>query len=268
VSSALVAAAARKTLASGSARVWECRFTDPAPPSERSFVRFAEGVADLANVRVHVRTSVPPVFTHLSDRLLERFPWLDDDPEAADGGEDDDGFTIHAGTAGFLGSGDRWMPLGLDAGDLSAGRRAVNDPLWILEALTAAGDATPLSEDPVRGEPCRRLRFDVDLRSAPADLEGRELRGQSDRVTGDVWIDTDDRIRRVTWRRPFMHRPRSPLKLPPFRAWRTVELWDFGIPVDIEIPTPMEPGPGPSPREIYAGVGALWRRKRAYERGR
>ena len=104
----------------------------------------------------------------------------------------------------------------------------------------------------MRGASCRRLRFRID-----AEL-----------VTGDVWIDDEERVRRVTWRRAFKRRPRSPLKLPPFTSWRTVELWDFGIDVDIEIPTPSPPEPGPSLREIYAGIGALWRRKRAYDRQR
>jgi hypothetical protein len=47
-----------------------------------------------------------------------------------------------------------------------------------------------------------------------------------------------------------------------------VELWDFGTHADIEIPTPSAPQPHPSLRETIAGVRALWRRKRAYERRR
>jgi hypothetical protein len=45
----------------------------------------------------------------------------------------------------------------------------------------------------------------------------------------------DNRIRRVTWKRPYRQ------------------------------PSPREPGP--SLGEVVAGIGALWRRKRAYERG-
>jgi hypothetical protein len=159
---------------------------------------------------------------------------------------------VYAGTAAFLGHGDRWMPLGLKEGDLSAGRRRRDDPLWILEALASVDDVAPRSGEPelVRGDPCHRLRFRID----------------AERITGDVWIDDDERVRRVTWRRARKRRPRSPVK--PATYWRTVELWDFGIDVDIEIPTPMEPEPGPSLREIYDGIGALWRRKRAYDRHR
>jgi hypothetical protein len=244
-----VAGAAQRTLASGSARVWECRFSDPLPPSERSFTRFAEGVADLTKVRVQMRSTIPPVFDHLEQVLLERFPWLEDVDEDDD---EDEPVTVYAGTAGFLGHGDRWMLLGLEEGDPAAGRRARSDPLWILEALTTTDHTTSRTDERelVRGDLCRRLQFRID----------------AERITGDVWIDDDERMRRVTWRRAYKRRPRSPLKTPRFTAWRTLELWDFGIDVDIEIPTPMEPEPGPSLREMYDGIGALWRRKRAYDR--
>jgi hypothetical protein len=247
-----VAGAARRTLGSGSARVWECRFSDPLPPPERSFTRFAEGVADLTTVRVQMRPTTPAVFDHLAQLLLERFPWLDDDDD--DGNGDVEALTIYAGTAAFFGSGDHWMPLALQEGDPTAHTRRHDDPLWILEALSSVEEAEPRSgeREVVRGDPCRRLQFRID----------------AERIRGDVWIDDEQRIRRVTWRRAYMRRPRSPLKVPAFTSWRTVELWDFGIDVDIEIPTPMAPEPGPSLREMYDGIGALWRRKRAYDRRR
>jgi hypothetical protein len=244
-----VAVAARRTLASGSARVWECTFSDPVPPPERSSAQFAEGVADLANVRALMRTTIPP--SDFADRLLERFPWLD---EAQDDGGDDDAVFVYSGTAAVLGHGDRWIPLGLQEGDPAAGARVRSDPLWILEALSTVHEAEPRSDDLelVRGDPCRRLQFRID----------------AERIRGDGWIDDEQRVRRVTWRRAYKRRPRSPLELPRFSSWRTVELWDFGIDVDIEIPTPMAPEPGPSLREMYDGIAALWRRKRAYDRRR
>ncbi len=110
-----VAGAARRTLASGSARVWECRFVDPPPG--RSVGRFAEGVADLANVRALMRATIPP--WDFADRLLERFPWLDEEEDD----DDDEAVFVYAGTAAFLGHGDRWMLLGLKEGDPSAGTR-------------------------------------------------------------------------------------------------------------------------------------------------
>jgi hypothetical protein len=234
-----VAGAARQTLASGSARVWECRFLDP--PRERSIAHFAEGVADVASVRALLRSTIP------SWNLAERFPWLDDEDNG-----DDEAVIVYAGTAAFLGHGDRWLPLGLKEGDPSAGSRRRDDPLWILEALTLVNEVAPRSGEPglVRGDPCHRFRFRFD----------------AERITGDVWLDDDQRVRRVTWRNARRRRPRSPVK--PSAYWRTVELWDFGIDVDIQIPTPMAPEPGPSLREIYDGIGALWRRKRAYDRRR
>ncbi len=260
----MVAAAARHTLALGSARVWACRFSEPSRPPERSTTRVAEGVADLANVRARMRETSAPVWDYIADRIIERFPWLDDD-EPDDG--DFDPVIVYAGTAAFLGNGDRWIEMAGGAkGDPGAGRRRPHDPLWILEALTIADEGVPRCEEPVRGDPCRRLEFRVDLRTGGDDLEGRHLPAHSERVAGDVWIDEHQRVRRVTWKRPFKYRPRSPFKLPQVTSWRSVQLWDFGIPVDIEIPTPMAPEPGPSLREIYHGIGALWRRRRAYER--
>src|SRR5512132_3531667 len=268
-----VAGAARRTLASGSARVWECRFSEPTA-QRGSGAQFAVGIADLANVRLRVSETPHPAWDHLADLILERFPWLDDDDDHEDSNEGEPAVVVHAGTAAFFGGGDLWFAMGLDKGDPVAGRRRFGDPLWSLEALTNVGETAARSDEPelVRGDACRRWSFRVDLRSAGADLEARQERHMADYVMGDVWIDEDERVRRVTWRRPSTRRPRSLLKLlpatPAFTSWRTVELWDFGIDVDIEIPTPTPPEPGPSLREIYDGIGALWRRKRAYERRR
>jgi hypothetical protein len=102
------------------------------------------------------------------------------------------------------------------------------------------------------------LQIDIDLRLGDTKLEGRHVPGMSQRVAGDVWIDDEDRIRRVTWRRPFMRRPRSPLKLPAFTSWRTVELWEFGTPADIEIPTPLTARAKPvAPRHLRRTVVAV-----------
>jgi hypothetical protein len=261
-----VAGAARHTLASGSARVWQCTFAEPAPPPERSSTTYAEGVADLKSVRIRMCERWPPILDYWAERLTERFPWFDD-------GEDDDDvdeerITVRAGTATWSRSGDRWIPWAEGAGNPYAGRRREGDPLWILEALTVVGDAAPRSDEPerVRGEPFSRVAFTIDLCTAGPHFEEARLRALSDRISGDAWIDGENRVRRVTWKRPYRERPRSPFKLPAVTTWRTVELWDFGTPVDIELPTPSLPEPGPSLREVFDGIGVLWRRKRAYER--
>lgn len=221
-----------------------------------------------------MHASIAPGWEHLADLIAKRFPWLEDDPDDLESDDEDEVSTVNAGTATFIGHGDRWLAVGEDHGDPHAGRRAPADPLWILEALTTATAtcylADPVTPGPqeralVRGAPCLRVRFRLDLRSAAAMLEGRQMAGMSERVTGEVWIDEQSRIRRVTWQRPIKRRPRSPIKLPAFTMWRTVELWDFGTHVDIEIPTPM-PDQNPSLREIFAGLTALWQRKRAWQR--
>jgi hypothetical protein len=261
-----VAGVARHTLASGSARVWQCTFAEPAPPPERSSTTYAEGVADLANVRVRMRERCPPVWAYFAERIAERFPWLDDDEEDDDG--DVEAIKVCAGTSAWWGTDDHWIAMGGGVGNPFARRRGPEDPLWILEALTIAGEAAPRSEQPelVRGEPCARVPFEIDLRTGGTQLDEARMRALSDRLRGDVWIDGENRVRRATWKRPYRGRPRSPFKLPPVTLWRTVELWDFGTPVRIELPTTSPPEPGPSLREMFDGLGALWRRKRAYER--
>jgi hypothetical protein len=261
-----VAAAARATLGAGSARMWECRFVEPAGPPERSSTQYSEGVADLANVRAEIRVREAPMWSYFADLILERFPWLDD---GEDGDEELEPTMVYAGTAGFIGNEGTWMPLGLRTGDPHAGRRMPEDPLWILEALTIVADAAPRGAErvTVRDVACAPLRFEVDLRRAGGRIEVIEARGRSPRLLGDVWIDEDERIRRVTWQRPIVQRPRSPLKQPRVIAWRTLELWDFGTPVHIEVPVPMKPKPKRLlVHDLYDGLGWLWRRKRAYER--
>lgn len=264
-----VADAARTTLALGSVRVWERRFSDPPPRPEWDFTDVAEGVSDLTSVRTVMRSTIAPVWAHLAELIVKRFPWLDDGDEADDD-DDDEAVAVYAGTAAFLGHGDRWMALASDKGDIHAGSRGPTDPLWIVEALTVVDEASVREgqREIVRGAPCQRLGFMIDMRTKVGKPGSRPSPRMSERLRGDVWIDGDDRVRRVTWRRPIKQRPRSPIKPPAFTMWRTVELWDFGVDARIEIPTPMEPEPNPSLREILGAIRALWRGKRAYDRQR
>jgi hypothetical protein len=49
-------------------------------------------------------------------------------------------------------------------------------------------------------------------------------------------------------------------------VWQTTELWDFGVPVEIELPVVETERSSPRPVGLVELVWKLWRRKRAYDR--
>jgi hypothetical protein len=123
----------------------------------------------------------------------------------------------------------------------------IDDPHWILDALAGVDDRASLAgEDFVRGFLSTRYTFVADLKAAQAAAPGRfELppHGRVERPTirGEAWVDGDGLVRQVNWRQPFRRRPRLPVaKEPVMTIWHSVELWDFGVPVEIEVPAALE----------------------------
>jgi hypothetical protein len=201
-----VRAAARRTLGSGSARVWHGGCSVPGPPHGRSLTPVYQGVADLARRRLCASVEFGAGWDHLSDLLLERFPWLDDEVE--DDGEDPEGFVVYAGTARFFGHDGNWFQAA--DGDATAARRSPNDPLWIVEAMAVVDAASPPrpSRELMRGTSCQRAAFIIDPRTHTTEFEppppypllGRvadAAAGLSHRLTGEVWISEEGRIDRV-----------------------------------------------------------------------
>src|SRR5262249_28264645 len=142
---------------------------------------------------------------------------------------------VHAGTASFLGTGDHWTRMA--DGDPTARKRRHTDPAWILDVLSEA-EVTGFSRDvtdPVRGERCERYGIAVSFGDAALDLPPHPWSGQP-RLHGDAWIDGAGRLRRATWTVAFALRPRWPLNPAPTSGWRTVEFWDLGSPVTIQVP--------------------------------
>jgi hypothetical protein len=234
----------------------------------------SEGVADLARRRLRVSVEPGAGWDALSDALLERFPWLDDDGD--DDGEDPEGLMVYAGTARYFGHEGNWFQAA--EGDPAAARRSPDDPLWIVEALAVVdGVSRPRAgRELVRGASCRRAAFMVDPLThatelelpAPHPLLGRisdAAAGLSHRLTGEIWISDEGRIHRASWTRIVARRPRWPFRAPQHMLWQTTELWDLGVAVDIEIPRP-QPEEKVRIGEVLAGIRWLWRRKRAYER--
>ena len=175
---------------------------------------------------------------------------------------------VYAGTASFVGSGDRWT--GMGGGDVDAGRRGHTDPAWIVEALQYTDEAWPDADSPdeaVRDALCARWHFRLDPNPRRPGLDVPPHGGsRAPRLAGQVWIDADGRIRRTNWTRLPRQRPRSPRKFhdgPP--RWRTTDLWDFGVFVDVELPE-VTRDRAPWPIAMAQFSWDLWRRKRAHTR--
>ena len=267
-----IAAAARETVASGSARVHARVFSDPPQPPEHDFGSVQEGVTDFARRRT--RAEERPTgrgWESLVGRFVARWPWLDDL-----GGEEDDGEDeqqpvriVYAGTNRYVYGDDRgWCSYSGDDGDDDASARHTLDPAWIVGVLAGVDGACERAAGRVGGEPCRRFGFGIDLRR---HLERLALRSQrpfgNPHLAGDVWIDAAGRIRRVTWTSFAARRPRSPLRDVGVveGLWRTTELSAFGLAVDIEVPVVVEDDDRrPWPLVLWQLSGAMWRAKRAY----
>jgi hypothetical protein len=253
-----IATAVATTEAALSARVWRRRFIDPPPPPERDFAAAVdEGVTDFALRRTRVSAVDDSGVDAVAAFMEKRWPWLALLDEEEDASADGEQFEwVYAGTAGYLGNGEFWAQIG--DGDPASTRRGHNDPLWIVDLLRHADEAWPRERSVVRGAACERVAFRV---AASAH------RDEVERVTGEVAIDAEGRIRQVTWSPIPRGRKRGPAaRRPSSRMWQTTELWDFGVAADIPLPQTRE-----RPSRWWAIDAAefareLWAARRDYKR--
>ncbi len=225
-----VAAAARATIGAGSARVWSCAFGDAG-----EIWMSEEGLSDFRGFRTRTTQADAPAFDRFVETLEERYPWLRDDDDDADGPPP---VTVYAGTASFFGSDGRWTRIA--DGEASARCRVHSDPAWILDALSQAeiSEFTLGVTEPVRGEPCERYGFAVNLERRHLALQvPPHPWSRPPRLHGDAWIDGEGRLRRATWINAYVLRPRWPLNPSATSGWRTVEFWDLSAPAAIDVPT-------------------------------
>jgi hypothetical protein len=228
-----VAAAPARTVAAGTARLSSSWWAGSPLPDEQA--RRCEGVADFAARRARVsQVLVPPL---MAAGLLA--------------GEDDAdlrAFTepremIYDGANAFIRVAGRWTGFFLaDPG----GPRGINDPLWPLDALFGAShDAVGIGPDTVRGVAATRCRLTVDLARADAACPAgvsvpagpyRALR----RLPAEVWLDAAGLVRRLSVSSELTSAANE-------TSWAIVELWDFGVAVDI---TPPGPDEVMAPREV------------------
>jgi hypothetical protein len=221
-----VSAAPARTVAAGTARLsswWAC---SPLPGEQ---VKRCEGVADFAPRRTRVSQVLVP--QPMADGLL-----AGEDNDAALRSLTEPRDMIYDGANAFIRVADRWTAFFLvDPG----GPRGINDPLWPLDALFGASDqAVAIGPDTVRGVATTRCRLTVDLARADAAVPAgvsvpagpyRALH----RLPAEVWLDAAGLVRRLSVSSELTAAPAD-------MSWAIVELWDFGVAVDITPPGPDE----------------------------
>ena len=234
-----VADAAVRTVAAGTARLFAAWCSGSPTPDVVN--RRCDGVADLAARRAHVSQSL--FFTdELTTKIIgQRDPDLDP-PEIMESEIIFDGPNayIHVGGAWTM-----FFPADAD------GPRGPNDPLWPLDALFGAGDdAVVVGTEAVRGVAATHCRLTVDLVRADAALLAgvsvpagpyRSLR----QLPAEVWLYAAGLARRISVNSD----PTGPAEK---HIWSVIELWDFGVSVDI---TPPGPDDVIAPAEAYRRAG-------------
>lgn len=161
------------------------------------------------------------------------------------------------GTAGWLSA----TPADLDAvGSFGQGLGSL-DPASLLEVLgELAGDVEEVGPDEVRGEPTTRYRATVDLQrfalpeglgaALGAPLAGADLAA----VPVELWLDGEGLPRRVV---VDVGGAAAAAVGEAGTATLTVELYDYGQPVDIEVPDPAEVTPIGEVLGALGGLGGL-----------
>jgi hypothetical protein len=273
-----VRGAAVATLRAGGVRVsehtsWPCRGA-----SGGDFDSRGEGVADLAGARCDftktIPVAIPGMIATVAQHVSEEHPWLLRDEELAALDSDDarklDARHVFIGGAHFS-----FHPRVKDlcfqsTGDPASHRRHTSDPLWIIEALAHVDDGDARGSDVVLGAACRRFGFHLDLERHRGERETgpRNRTVGAAHLVGDVWIDEDQRVRRVSSERIVRRRRRrgGPDHAPERRPRTVTELWDYAIQVSIPLPE-VTRSKTSTPAVIMRAAGALWRRKRDYDRG-
>jgi hypothetical protein len=117
------------------------------------------------------------------------------------------------------------MPDAPGGGDGLGGGQMVTDPMAVLDTLRdEARSFTEVGSEDVRGDAATRYRAEVDP-EAFDDITGLWGEDAPDEVTVDVWVDDAERLRRME------------------AGGLVLELWDFGVEVDVEVPEDVEAAP-------------------------
>ncbi|MFL6205212.1 MAG: hypothetical protein ACJ739_07645 [Acidimicrobiales bacterium] len=177
---------------------------------------------------------------------------------------DGDTLYLRSPLFGLFTDADRWLSASAQelgaAGGFGVGS---TDPTTLLEALRGVGrDPEVVGQEEVRGVPTTHYRAAMSLADALAEVPEAqraeaeaafEQLGDLDtaEVPVDVWVDGDDLPRRV---RMDMGAVLAGLAGGPGRATMTLELFDYGQPVEIQVPTPDDVRPA---AEVLPDVGGM-----------
>lgn len=251
-----VVRAPERTIALGTARVWEGDFYDEAL-REPAGISTGEGLADFAGRSTRIEHRATEEERELARRLSERFP------EIADEEDDEPTVSLNYGGRSFFGSSAGWM-------EFHAARQEdpmrPNHPLWLLGVLTAVGpDIDVAGQEMVRATPTIQYRARIDIEAARLVAPGslprltRRTRRYWSALQVAVWLDESGVIRRMGWINVPRVRPRAPWPPKPRPTWKLVEFWDFGVPVEISLPSDV---PRTAPQPWWKMALELWRWRR------
>ena len=214
--SSLFATAVRNTENAGGAEL-AFQMTVPAPTGGQPVVMTGTGVEDLAEQRARIEMQIPGAgdMQLLADELV---------------------MYIHLPAMAQGLGGKEWMKLdlehayeslGIDMGGLGQVGQGTSEQLRMLGEVSDG--ITDEGREEVRGLQTTHYSARVDLRKYPdEDIEKIiELTGQSE-IPMDVWIDDDQRVRRMEWRQSVV-KGQEPAAV-------VVEYVRFGVPVDIDFP--------------------------------
>jgi hypothetical protein len=188
--------------------------------------RHCDGVADFTARRARVSQSL-----FLTDRMTAA---LMEPGDGKPGFHESTGHMemIYDGANAYLQHADGWTGISLtDPG----GPLGPYDPLWPLDALFGASDdAVEIGSEALREVPVTRYRLTVDLARADAALPAGvsvpagAYRALS-RMPAEVWLDAAGRARRIS----VTSEPGAAMAK---QVWSIIDLWDFGVAVDITPP--------------------------------
>lgn len=107
--------------------------------------------------------------------------------------------------------------------------------LRLLEERGVAGDVRQGGREQVRGVPTTRYTADVDVQALLGEFDGPQFRETAEALedaeaTITVWIGAEDVVRRSSMAMRFRVEGQS------FATTVTMELFDFGVPVDVVVP--------------------------------
>lgn len=210
----LFATAVRNTENAGGAELaFQATFTGPGG---QPVVMSGSGVEDLSGQRAHIEMQVPGAGSMelIADKLVM---YIHFDLLSSELGKDWMKLDLEQ----------TYESLGIDMGGVGQVGQGTSEQLQMLGEVSDG--ITEVGREQVRGVDTTHYSAVVDLHKYPdEDIEKIiELTGQSE-IPMDVWIDDDQRVRRMEWEQA-VAKGQEPGKL-------VAEYVRFGVPVDIDIP--------------------------------